>query len=231
TKGTLDATQFKLSSPNPLTGGSHLIYADFTAATSGNEFIGANLTVIAKRGPTGGDGLVNIGTLDARGVTLGKVTIDGDLQQLDAAGAAGLTVYSLGQFAKADVEGAPLTSAIDGKLGALTVKTDASRVTIVAQTLGAIKALSLDSVSIFASGVINTATAAHALATKSLTIAGTVHDSQILAGYDVSGAAVNADVAIGKVLVKGEWIASDLVGGVTAGADGIFATVDDTLLR
>jgi len=247
-KGTLDAAQFKLSSPNPLTGGAHLIYADFTAATTGNEFIGAGLTVTAKRGPTGGDGLVNVGTLDARGVVLSKVSIDGDLQQLDAAGVAALTVYSLGQFAAADVHGGPLTSTIVGKLGALTVKTDASRVTLTAQTIGAIKAghldavtisaqtigaiqaLSLEGVSLFAAGVINPATPASALAIKSLTVTGSVKTSQILAGYDATGAAVNADVQIGKVVVKGQWIASDLIAGTTAGIDGLFGTADDALI-
>jgi hypothetical protein len=222
-KGGLTAAQFQLSSPNPLTGGAHLIYADFTDPAL---FSKSDLTFTARRGPSGGDGLVNVGTLDAHGVALGTVSVDGDLQQLAALRAAGLTVYSLGQFAGAEVHGAPLTSAIAGKLGALTVKTDASRVTLAAQTFGAITALNLDGVKIFAAGRINPATAAAALAIKSLTIGGSVHDSQILAGYDASGAGVNADVRIGAVIVLGQWIASDLVAGVTAGDDGIFATGD-----
>lgn len=229
TKGKLDAAQFKLSSPNPLTGGSHLIYTDFTAATTGNEFIGASLTITAKRGSSG-DGLVNMGTLDARGVALGKVKIDGDLQQIDAGAAAGLNVYSLGQFASTEVHGSPLASTIDGKLGALTVKTDASRVTLSASTIGAIKAFNLDSVSIFAQGAANPANAAAAVAIKSFTVNGSVRDSQILAGYDSNGLAINADVQIGKVLVKGLWIASDLVAGATAGTDGLFGTADDALI-
>ena len=226
TKGTLDATKLKLSSPNPLTGGSHLVYADFTAAA----FARANITFTAKRSATGGDGLVNIGTLDARGMALGKVSIDGDLQQIDAAGVTGLSVYSLGQFADADEHGAPLSSMIEGNLGALTVKTDASRVTIAAQTIGAIKALNLDGVKILASGVLNPAKLANAIAIKSLTVSGSVRDSQILAGYDASGNAMNADVQIGAVKVLGQWVASDLVAGVHTGPDGSFATTDDTLV-
>ncbi len=50
--------------------------------------------------------------------------------------------------------------------------------------------------------------------------------SQILAGYTSIGAAVNPDVAIGKVVVKDQWIASDLAAGVSTGYDGIFATGD-----
>jgi hypothetical protein len=225
-KPTLDPAKFTLSPPNPLSGGSHLIYADFTEAHMGNEFTNANLTFSAKRGSTGGDGLVNIGALDASGVALGKITIDGDLQQFNAAGARGLTVYSLGQFASADATSAMLKSEITGKLGALTVKTDASRVTFAAQSYGSISALNLDGVTILASGSPNPATVSTALAIKSLTVGGSVENSRILAGYDVAGLPVNGDVQIGKVVVKGQWIASNLVAGVTAGDDGFFGTAD-----
>ena len=230
TKGTLDPNQFELSPLNPLTGGSHLIYVDFTAATTGNEFNGTSLTFTAKRGLTGGDSLVNIGTLDALGVKLGKVMIDGDLQKLNAAGVIGLSVYSLGQFVGDGIHGEPLTSFITGKLGALTVKTDASRVTIAAQTIGAIKALNLDDVHIFAAGVVNPAKVANSVAIKSITITGSVRNSQILAGYDASGTAINANAQIGAVKVFGQWVASDLASGVRTGTDGIFGTDDDRLI-
>jgi hypothetical protein len=42
-------------------------------------FDGTNLTVTAKRGPLGGDGLVNVGQVLAAGLDLGTVTIDGGL--------------------------------------------------------------------------------------------------------------------------------------------------------
>jgi hypothetical protein len=224
-KGPLTASQFHLSSPNPITGGAHLLYVDFTGVTDGT-----GLTITSKRGLTGGDGLVNVGTLDARSAALGKVSIDGDLQQLDADAVAGLTVFSLGQFAGAAMHGAPLTSEILGKFGTLTVKTDASRVTLAAETFGAIKALHLDGVHIFAAGVVNPAKIANALAIKSLTVGGSVRDSQILAGYDATGAAFNADVQIGAVKVLGQWIASNLVAGALVGADGLFGTDDDGLI-
>ena len=218
TQGPLNAAQFHLSSPNPLTGGSHLVYVDFTGVTDGT-----GLTLTAEPGPRGGDGLVNVGTLDARSAALGKVSIDGDLQQVDADAIAGLTVYSLGQFAAADVHGAPLKSDILAAFGALTVETDASRVTLAAQTFGAIKALSLDDVRVFAAGLLNPA---KANVIKSLTIGGSVSHSQILAGYDSAGNAFSAEVQIGKVKVLGNWLASDLVAGVRAGDDGIFGTGD-----
>ena len=226
TKGTLAPGQFTLSGINPLTGGTHLLSADFTAS----GFAKANITFTARRGPAGGDGLVNIGTLDAHGLGLGTVSVDGDLRQIDAASIAGLTVYSLGQFAADNIPAAQLISNIDGKLGALTIKTDASRVTIAAQTIGAIKALNLDGVIILASGVLNPAKLANAIAIKSLTISGSVRDSQILVGYDVSGNAMNADVQIGAVKVLGQWVASNLAAGAHAGSDGIFSTADDAVI-
>ncbi|MEQ1858497.1 MAG: integrin alpha [Chthoniobacteraceae bacterium] len=223
-RGTLDAAQFKLSSPNPLTGGAHLIYADFSTATNGGEFTKANLSFTAKRGPTGGDGLVNVGTIDARGTDLGKVSVDGDLQQIDG-GVTALTVYSLGLAADAEVKGGPLTSEL-GTVGALTVKTTASRVTLAAITFGAIKALNLDGVTIYAEGFAATK-ASEATALKSLTVAGDVRDSQFLLGRAFSSAAVlNPDVRVGAVKVGGNWIASDLIVGVRPGDDGIYATGD-----
>ena len=52
------------------------------------------------------------------------------------------------------------------------------------------------------------------VAIGSLSIGGNVTASQILAGYDLGGAARNADASIGKVLAVGSnWIASNLVAG------------------
>jgi hypothetical protein len=89
TKGTLDASQFVFSNRNTSTGGYQLYSADFTAATTGGEFTGTNLTFTAKRGPTGGNSFVNVGFLNASGVDLGLVTIGGDLGRLAAGTANG----------------------------------------------------------------------------------------------------------------------------------------------
>ena len=52
-----------------------------TAISLANDsaFDGTNLTVTAKPGPLGGDGLVNVGQVIAIGLDLGTVTIDGGL--------------------------------------------------------------------------------------------------------------------------------------------------------
>ena len=61
-------------------------------------------------------------------------------------------------------------------------------------------------------------------------IGGNVTGAQILAGYDRTGAAANADASIGNVFIGGNWMASDLIAGASAGNDGLFGTEDDALI-
>jgi filamentous hemagglutinin len=78
----------------------------------------------------GGDGLVNVGFINANGRDLGTVLVDGDLGRIDAgdpanpAGACkGLTAQSLGVFGTST--GAPdLLSTFNGRLDKLTIATD-----------------------------------------------------------------------------------------------------------
>ena len=56
---------------------------------------------------------------------------------------------------------------------------------------------------------------------------GNFANSQILAGYDLTGAPVNADASIGIVKVKGNWTASDLVAGVVDTLGDGFGNSDD----
>jgi len=60
-----------------------------------------------------------------------------------------------------------------------------------------------------------------------ITVLGRVENAEILAGYDVGETPTNADAQIGTVFVGGNWIASSIVAGVTAGADLNFGTPDD----
>lgn len=70
-------------------------------------------------------------------------------------------------------------------------------------------------------------TATADVAIGKLTVLGHVDHALIMAGYDPSGAGVNADAQIGTVSVGGDWIASGLVAGAVAAADGVFGTADD----
>lgn len=114
--------------------------ADFTFVSAGDNrqalqklvlgagFKGANISIVATATADGGNGFVNLGFLEATGVDLGSVTVDGDLGQIKAGtvggdasvpGAKALTVQSLGLFNTAMV-----LSSIEGALPKLTIKGD-----------------------------------------------------------------------------------------------------------
>jgi len=123
-------------------------------------FEGTSLSVIAKRSAArGGDGHVNVGYIDAvkadgdvmfanegLPLNLGKVFIDGDLGQIDA-GTAGalpavqsLDVVSMGRFGlttqSSTNDSADCT--LDGRIGALVVRTDFIATNIDSAQIGAI---------------------------------------------------------------------------------------------
>ena len=92
---------------------------------------GTTISVSAVRSPvTGGDGFAAVGQVNATGIDLGAVTIDGDLGRILAgdattttSGMAGLTARSMGRYRT--TTGAPdLFTTIQGKLGFLKVKSD-----------------------------------------------------------------------------------------------------------
>jgi hypothetical protein len=83
---------------------------------------------------------------------------------------------------------------------------------------------------VICAGALSTPVGTSAVAIKSLTVLGHVEHSRILAGYN-GGTAVNGDAQIGAVVVAGDWIASNLVAGSSAGADLKFGTPDDLLIN
>jgi hypothetical protein len=95
----------------------------------GTAVAGTGITVTAMRTALHrGDGFAAVGQIDATGIDLGLVKVDGDLGRIlagdaDAAtgGLKGLTVLSLGQSGTGS--GAPdLTTTVQGRLGFLTVR-------------------------------------------------------------------------------------------------------------
>ncbi len=86
---------------------------------------------------------------------------------------------------------------------------------------------SIQSSLVRALGDTTSAGAAAGKVIKKLIVNGSVANSQILAGYSPLGLSENGAATIGTVKIKGDWVASDLVAGVDAGADGAFGTVDD----
>ena len=112
--------------------GGQLQLLDLQTAMFGNEFRDADITLsVVKAG--GGDGLANIGFINATGVDLGKVTIKGDLARIvagdavtaDDPGVKSLNVRTLGVLGLA-TGAANLDSVITGALGTMKVARDFS---------------------------------------------------------------------------------------------------------
>lgn len=235
-KGSLDPTQFLLTHPNAL-GGATLQEIDFTHH---GIPAGASLTITARPGPLGGNGLVNVGYLNAAGLDLGTISIDGDLGRIDAGSGLArvaiksLTVQSLGFADTQSGDNVSMLSNLNGGLGALTVRSDIHNATmVIGGKAGTIRiGHDLDGARLLIKGAVDTPlnllTNANAVALKSLSVKGSVAHSQILVGHELTGG-INADVKIGTVIVNGNWLASDLVAGVQA-MDGFFGNANDTVI-
>src|SRR4030095_5320307 len=97
-----------------------------------SEFAGAQVKVaVTKRGAEG-DGLVNVGYINANTIDLASISVQGDLGRIEAGDATASTpargtlkVRSLGLYGTATQSaGGTLSSAINGNLGKLVVTTD-----------------------------------------------------------------------------------------------------------
>lgn len=122
-----------------------------TINLNGNAvFKGANITVTAKQqdltgnGFIRGDGLANVGFIDASGIDLGTISIRGDVAKI-AAGDANLTTPGLASLKAISVAlfgtatGAPdIISNIAGRLGAMTITSDFAG-GLNAGTIGSVK--------------------------------------------------------------------------------------------
>ncbi|MHA3770905.1 beta strand repeat-containing protein [Verrucomicrobiota bacterium sgz303538] len=127
---------------------------------------------------------------------------------------------------------------IHGSLGSLSVRSGIANGDIhVAGNLGKLAVgtsgkhgveADLENVVLTAGGIAPTS-AKLATVIASITVSGDVTNSQILAGYDLTGQGTNADAQIGSVKVSGNWNASDLVAGVIA-VNGEFGDADDAVI-
>jgi hypothetical protein len=96
----------------------------------------------------------------------------------------------------------------------------------VGDDLGALSAGSLAETIITARGQAEQGRTSD-VAIGKVTVRGSVTSSQILAGFDLAGHAVNADAQIGAVKIAGAWTASDLVAGARDVAANGFGNADD----
>ncbi|WP_146855568.1 DUF4394 domain-containing protein, partial [Brevifollis gellanilyticus] len=177
----------------------------------GQEWARANITITAVPVAGKGDSFANIGHINASGVDLGKVSINGDLGRIDAGqmgnaipGLASLTVQSMGAFSGTQLPNASSTvSNILGKLGGLTVKSDFMNSQI--SVLGADG--SITSILIGGNLDARTATGAAGIASSqamgSVTINGSIYGGSVLAAGGIYSATTMGNVTVGGSLYGG----------------------------
>jgi hypothetical protein len=160
-----------------------------------------------------------VGTVTIRGDVKGGTAGAGDLTLSGAIEAKRIGRLVIGGSLSAGVDSDP-TAGIFQDNGAVVVADD-----IGSATLGSL-AGSSSSMALLSARGSATPTASTDLAIGKLTIKGNVKLAQIRAGFDLYGAAVNADAQIGTVRVGGDWEASSLAAGAMPGGDGFYGDGD-----
>jgi len=205
---------------------------------SGAELMLGKTGTVKIGGSLLGSSTVNSGRLDVS--TAAKITVGGDL--LAVADGSGV-ISSTGSIGSVSVGGSLIdNSGLGG--GAILSGDDLTTVTIAHDLVGsaAISAAGkLGAVAIkgqvTGGGPSGAATISGAgsliapstgldVAIGSINISKGVSSLNIMGGYS-SGVAVNADAAIGKIVIGGDFQASNIIVGATAGADDLFGTSDD----
>lgn len=180
---------------------------DFSGAIEGNTSIAS---LMIKGGLFGAGGESSGSILTHNGGNLGTIAISGDLKF--GAGLRAGSVQSDGSITSLKIDGS-----IDG--GAVRA----------ADAIGslAVKGSIFDAVISARGQLVQGATTD--LAIGSLTVGGAVEQTNVFAGYDLDGNAVNPDAQIGAVKVTLDWIASNLVAGVQS-STGHFGDGNDSII-
>lgn len=168
-----------------------------------------------------GSGADFSGSISDIGGDLNSVKIGGNLEGGAATRAGG--VFASGKLLHVAIDGSVIsgTGLLSGAIqSAETIRTivvqgsilgNADNPVIISAPGGALRAVRSD------------------VAIGNVLVSGSVENAQVLAGYD-SLLGTNADAQIGKIRVKGDWIASTIAAGTRPGADGLFGTNDDVKL-
>ena len=229
TAGTFDTTNFRVFLEfGAVTGGGRFSMLDL----SDEEFDGANITITAKRSVTlGGDGLVNLGFLDATGVDLGVFSLKGDLGRVKlgdgtGASATSFTVSSMGVYGMSTQWGASnsTVSHVTGELPLLTISGDVAGITLNASSLGTAKI----------TGNVEGATFQIAGALTALTVNGDVLDTTLIigeVGSIVPGATSGTYKVLGGIKINGDVEDSTLEVGGNVSTLSIDGTVRDCYLK
>jgi hypothetical protein len=223
-QGTLKPDNFKMSPAGTFHGG---VFTELDLSRDGVEFAGADVAIIAEPGPSGGDGMVNLGFLNAGGIDFGKVTIDGNLGHAEAGAVIKLEASSLGTSDAPTIE-----SNFDGNVGVLKIKASVSNsvIHVNGDLERLLLGMNLEGSTITVLGDLVPADGQAPQSIDRIMIGANVDHSQLLVGYNAAGDAVNADARVGQVRVAGDWMASDFIVGAAAGPDNLFGTDDDVLV-
>jgi hypothetical protein len=216
---------FSPDGPFVLLGGGHVLRIELK---SNPVFYGANISIMAKPqdidgdGALDGDGRVDVGLIDASGIDLGAVTVDGNLDQIFAGsggadpkkGLASLKAASLGRLGTSNGAGG-LAVNVAGKLGVLNVAGDVVGTLIFAKSIGTVTiGGSLIGGADIDSGKISTAAAG---AIGSVKIRGNVEG-----GAGTNSASISPSGPLGSVTIGGSMIGG---AGIDSGQIRGFATV------
>jgi Domain of unknown function (DUF4394) len=195
--------------------------ANLFANSLGRITVGGNVFDSQIESNEGGIGPVKVNgsVVDSAFVTSGDIrglSISGNLSNSFDEGSA---VFASGKVNFVKVKGSILAGAdgadiVAGVLGPVTVG-------------GSIAGNDAHRINITAVGTQATTGTAD-LAIASVTVAGRIENTNILAGYSLGGP-VNADAQIGKVSVGSDWVRSNLVAGVSS-ADAVFGNGDDIII-
>lgn len=175
---------------------------------------GTTVFTTASRSTTnGGDGFAALGQIDATGIDLGAVNVDGDLGRIvvgnaitTTPGLASLTVASLGRFGT-NTGAANLDTVVQGKLGVLTVKGDVKNAFVTAQG--------------GPDGKIGPVTIGGSLIGGAAANAGRISASGDIGRITIKGSMIgDSGQASGQIGTAGS-IASVTIGGDLKGADGV----------
>ena len=218
-KGTSDELEAAVNPFLALEGlGSRLQAINLSANT---VFAGTNLTITAKRGTDGGDGLVNVGFIDATGTNggtsldLGTVTVRGNVDAIDAGdgvsatpGMVALNVYSLGRFDA--TTGAPdLSVHIDGRLGKLVVKTDVMEADILVNDTGG------------TNGVIGSVKVGGSLIGGTGGDSGSIHAVNGIGSVKIGGSLLGGTGSTSGRIVSEATMGNVSIGGSVIGGEGV----------
>jgi hypothetical protein len=181
-------------------GDGHLI-----SLTLGAKFKGSDVSVTTSAGP----GLANVGLIEAAGIDLHNVVIDGDLGQLNAGDAVPSTpaltkleVKSLGTTLTTQAPGGDVDSLIEGRIGTLLVHGNIAG------------SLTLDG----PGGSLGTATIEGSLAGGAGANSGSIIVSQTIGSILVSGSLTGGDGGTsGSIMAQGSIAHAEISGNLTGG--------------